>query len=238
MKQHLCAFALLLGLGSAHAEDFFPNDKLRSLATGTPVAAGDTIGGYPIFMGDKPWFFSAGALHHSSGAAVIPMGNVLLLSVEKDALLALQSVTANLRQDGDIASWTGSPCSAKHLASRNKGAGLEDNCMTLDPTVIKVRDQSLVMLTITVTMGGHSGRLLTSQLGFNAEALGFQGSKADDWTHEAVQQSPQKQALVAKLRQWAELLQDATGKAFSYAKPQDAYSQVPPIQSLLAGSGN
>lgn len=233
-------FAVLaMALGSqAIAADLFEGGQLRAIKYGDPIAATDTIGGYPVYPGDAHWTFVSarvGAATTGAGDSTA-IGTVQMIHLESRALLARQTITANLGS-GPGTSWAGSPCAPNHLVSRNQGRGRFDNCMAIDAINITVDNAPVLFLSVVLTNTGSNGRYYRVALDLNPALLGLRGTTLADWAPEILAIRENQQAFLKKLSVWAETLQDRSNKAFDYSHPQDAYAEVRSYRTLLPVPG-
>jgi hypothetical protein len=234
MKRIFTGLVLFALAKQPFAADLFPDGKLRQINAGDQILASDTVGGYPIFQDDGRWKFVRGRESSSTGgSSPIKMGSVLLDYFQGTSLLARQSVLASLNGGGMASSWTGSPCSPDHLIVRNKGQGMQDNCMTIDPSIVTLGTVPSLFLTIVLTNSGSSGRYYQLSLLVSAELLGVRNTGLGDWTKEAIAAKPQKQKALERLTAWAEQLHEGSIRAFEFAKPQNVYERIPSLMSLL-----
>jgi hypothetical protein len=218
----------------AFAQDLFVNGKLRPINLGSPITKNDTIGGYPIYQDDGRWTFVSGRDSESTGnSRPIKMGTVLLDYKEGTHLLARQSIIASIDTGGLNTSWTGSPCSPEHLAIRNKGAGINDNCMAIDPFIINIGPKPTMFFSIVITNTAGNGRYYKLTVYVNAELLGVRDTGLSDWSKEDLKTKPYKQEVINRLTLWAEQLQDGSIKALDFSKPQNVYDKIPSLMTLL-----
>jgi len=77
------------------------------------------------------------------------------------------------------------------------------------------------------------GRYYQLVLDVNADLLGIRKSGLGDWSAEELKANPYRQVALDRLTSWAELVQDASIKAFDFSKPQDVYAKIPSLMTLL-----
>lgn len=234
MLKKALALIILAASPVAFTQDLFVNGKLRSINLGSPISKNDTIGGYPIYQDDGRWTFVSGRESESTGnSRPIKMGTILLDYKEGTHLLARQSIIASIDTGGLNTSWTGSPCSPEHLVIRNKGAGMNDNCMTIDPFIINVGPKPTMFFSIVSTNTAGNGRYYKLTVYVNAELLGVRDTGLGDWSKQELKSKPYKQEVINRLTLWAEQLQDGSIKALDFSKPQDVYNKIPSLMTLL-----
>jgi hypothetical protein len=214
------------------ADLFESNGSLRKISINDPINATDTIGNFAIFQGDGGWKFEQGStLSSTGGDRTIPMGTVILNQFISGEMFMRQFITATLGTAGGR-SWSGDPCSPNHLYSKNKGRGREDHCVTIDPTEVQIGTRHVTFLSIKAT-NSSGGRFVAQNLMVNPLFLGSGGTGTGEWSVAGQEASPRKRVLMNKLSVWAESYLDASIKAFDYSQPQDSYSDLPSIRTLL-----
>jgi hypothetical protein len=232
-KKTAAAVGASLIFAHAYAADLFPDGNLREIKAGEYLQVTDTVGGYPIVLNDGNWKFVTGKGSTSGGNAdSVKMAYVLMDFAPVGGLLARQSLSVTTAS-GNGAYWSGSPCAPGHLVIRNKGRGRQDNCMTIDTQTVNLGATPTTFFNIALTNSGSAGRYYRINLILNAEILGFRGTSIGDWTEEEVKAAPYKKEAIDKLTGWAELIQDGSIKAFDFSKPQDVYTNVPSLMTLL-----
>lgn len=234
LKKILCAVLVIASGSLAIAADVFDDGKPRAIKYGDPIASADTVGGYAVYPGDGHWTFVSARLGTASTTAgdISSIGTVQMMQLEPRALLARQTITANLGA-GAGSSWTGTPCATGHLVSRNQGRGRYDNCMTIDAVKLSVDNASVLFFSVVLTHTGTNGRYYKIVLDLNPALLGMRGTTLGDWAPEVLATREHQQAFLKKLSAWAETLQDKSNKAFDYSQPQDAYADVGSFRTLL-----
>lgn len=213
-------------------EDIFVEKIVREIAPKSPLVAGTTIGGYAIPSGENRWVYSSSSTVNAGGAGDIVLGKASWLQWEGAELMARLNMTANLNQ-GQSASWSGSPCSPTHLVVVNKGAGQYDNCLTIDAVNHRVGTKEVTMLSLKLTNTASNGRYYFVELMLNPALLGFRQTAAVDWTPELLKVKAERKEFIDRLTVWATGFQEASMKAFGYEKPQDAYAKIESWQALL-----
>ena len=232
MKKCISVITLALAAIQSYGADLFQDGKLRDIKKGDLIVATDTIGGYPIYQDDGRWQFFGSKQSESTGGETIKMGTIFLDYKQGDYFLAKQALLANLGS-GSGSNWPGTPCSSSHLVIRNKGKGKQDNCMTIDPRIVNLGTVPTLVLTVNFTNSGSMGRYYQLVLDVNAELLGIRKSSLGDWSAEKLKENPYKQVALNRLTSWAELVQDASIKAFDFSKPQDVYAKIQSLMTLL-----
>jgi hypothetical protein len=193
---------------TAYAEDLFSNNKPIPFEFGRPLAASDTIGGYPIWQGDGKWQLmhlevNTTASRRGPGALEpnlipIPLGRLYLIQAEQRKLVSSMEVIANLAQAW-TEYWSGEPCKSEDFLWKK---ALSDhfadlNCVSLShvtgfqfyplfkPYLTKLRQENIdlppTVLAITVSRYGTNGRLLFVQVIVNPEPYGFQRETGQVW---------------------------------------------------------
>jgi hypothetical protein len=212
--------------------DLFENFRLRPIQPGDLISADDTIGGYAFYKGGGGWRFAADSNVYSTGFNSIPMGGVLLVQPYKGALLAIQGISANLRQVGEVRGWRGAPCSPDHQFPRDLGRGRDDNCLTVDAEKTQAGASDPVSLHVAITNSAGAGRFYKVELLVNPAVLGVPSASPADWSAAGIKNDATREKFFAALTNWAKTLQDASTRAFDYSKPQDAFLDVAPPSSI------
>lgn len=228
--------ALLSCSITAGASDLFSDHKPAEYAPGTPLDPEATIGGYPIYRG-VDWMLvkvSASESGALGGADAVHLGTVVLAQGEPDGNeFGMMFITANLNAVAKNQYLTGSPCTGAHLVAVDKGGGIDDNCMTIDVESYSPDGKSITYFKVLSNHSASNGRMLVVGILLNAEMLGFLSSSPADWSKEIVNNSPAKKVFITRLRNWAELIQDASQQALGYAKPKGVYDSIPSYKTLL-----
>jgi hypothetical protein len=221
---------LALSVAAVNAAEMFPDNKLRPITQGDPITAQDTVGGYPIFIGDAKWTFLQGNVRTSTRGT--PLGFIMMTHTENGTMVANQLIDVAINNN-DGGFWTGTPCGPEHLVKINKGRGREDHCMTIDASSIMVGAVSTTVLNLKFTNTASASRMYNVTLQLNPNAFGWRSSGPGDWTAETLEAQPMRKEFMTRLTAWGEKILDAGIKALDYAKPQDVYSEVPPASTLL-----
>lgn len=222
--------SLLIG-NSVYSEDLFDNNLSRDYKPTTTVQSDSTIGGYPIFQGGRVWRVLSGKT--TSNNLNNKFANIHLISPIANNYFAELTLMVNLAQanmyfTSDICSASASP-----LFKLNKGGGSFDNCLTIEPYMVRINGNDINTFHINVRNSQRGGRIYDLNLLLNLSHLGFPETEISDWTENAVSQNNKKKQLIEKVTEWAKKLQDGVNKAIEYKKPQNAFSDVPPITSLI-----
>ena len=230
--------AFTLATSSVLAADLFKDGKPVPMKKGSEIVASTTISGYPMYSDTGTWRLlkietsvadtlgNAEPLHH---------GEVTMLQVDATGAIAgSMAVLVNLTSTGDNLYMGGSPCVGAHIVSVNKGAGLYDNCLTIDANTFGASKSEGTHFAIRITQSRSSGRLYILDLRLRAGVLGFPGTYVADWQANAILASAEKTAFVERLKKWAMLLQDASNRAVEFSKPADAFAVVPSYRTLVA----
>jgi hypothetical protein len=104
--------------------------------------------------------------------------------------------------------------------------------MTIDPMAVLIGVKSITFLSIKIT-NSTGGRYQFQNLMLNPNLLGNRDTGPGDWSQAAIAVSPHRQALIERLTVWGEKYLDASMKAFDYSQPQDAYTSLPSVRTLI-----
>lgn len=227
----LIFIAILFVGNSVYSEDLFDNNFARDYKPTSTIKADSTIGGYPIFQGGRVWRVVSGKT--TSNNTNNKFANIHLISPIANDYFSELTLAVNLEHTNSY--FTSDVCSASssHLFKLNKGGGLYDNCLTIDPRLIRIKGNDINTLHINVRNSQQSGRIYDLNLLLNLSQLGFPKTEVLDWTENAISQDVEKKKLIEQVTGWAKKLQDGVNKAIEYSKPQNAFSDVPPITSLI-----
>lgn len=225
--------AATLILQGAHSEDLFSDNLARDYKPVATLPNDATMGGYPIFQGGRTWRVISG--NSTDNNVRIKLGHLYLISPIGGDYFAEMVLTTSLSQGRSY--FIDEPCKGPHLVENERGGGRFDDCMTIDPYVVKIQGKDITTLLIGVRNSREGARLYDLRLLLNLDKLGFPGTGIPDWTGEAVKQDQAKTRLIENVSAWAKLLQEGVGKANDYGKPIDAFAKVPPIIELLENLG-
>lgn len=255
MKILLFTFCLFLSQ-IASAADVFDGSKPRLFQLADQLETDATIGGYPIWQGEKKWRLFDISVYSSSGSAVsVPMGTVSLFQTEEKKFIASMRVTANLAQ-GNATDWTDEPCKRDDLLFKaSVGRAFSNvNCMTINhitpyPGNLVGRDTELfalfkeqgvslppTVIRIIFTRYTNNLRRLVVVLTINPELAGFPRDSETEWSHSSWHKSqffsdPEKKRFVEALSVWASQFQKQMNAAFE--KKSDAFAGVPSWRSVI-----
>lgn len=241
---------------TAYAEELFPNNKPIPFEFGRPLAASDTIGGYPIWPADGKWrlmhleVIENAVVDPLSGAKVnrFPLGRAYLFQAEQQKLVSSMEVIANLAQ-ASTDYWNVEPCKREDFlwkkALIDHFADL--NCVSLNHVtgfhsyplfktyLRKLWQESIdlppTVLAITVSRYTTNGRLLIVQVIINPEPYGFQRETgqvwaASPWHKEFALKDPKKKEFVDQLAKWGEAFAVRVGGP-AIRKDAQAFSGLP-----------
>lgn len=229
--------AFTLATSSVFAADLFKDGKPVPMKKGSEIAASTTISGYPMYLDSGAWRLVKieTSMPDTLGAAdSLSHGEVTMLQVDATSTpVASMAVLVNLTSTGDNLYMGGSPCAGAHIVSVNKGAGLYDNCLTIDANASDPSKSEGTNFAIRITQSRSGGRLYILDLRVLASVLGVRGTYLADWQADAIQASAEKKAFVERLKKWAVSLQDASSRAVEFSKPADAFAAVPSYRTLV-----
>jgi hypothetical protein len=225
----LTLIATLLLVNSVYSQDLFDNNLSRDYKPTSIIKSDTTIGGYPIFQGGRIWRALSGKTN--SNNINLKLANIQLISPIDNNYFAEISLMVNLEQRNSY--FTSDICTTSHLYKLNNGGGKYDNCLTIDPYMVKIRGKSINTFHINVRNSQQGARIYDLNLLFNLSYLGFPQTEITDWTEDSISRDVKKKQLMEKITAWAKKLQDGVSKAIEYNKPQNAFEDVPPISDLL-----
>jgi hypothetical protein len=233
----LISVALSIATSGVHALDYFDKLTPKIWKEGSLVAAGSTLGGYPMFLNGEPWqLLNVTTQTVGGGPEVesVKLGTVAIgLGKPGAHPSAILVTTANLHTVSTNQYIGGTPCGGKHIAVSDKGRRKDDNCLTIDAINLRIDSASPTYLGIRISQSRSAGRVYSLSLLLNPEPLGFANSVLDDWSIESIQSDPKRKAFMEKLLQWAELLQEASYKATDFDRPQDVFLKIPSFKTLM-----
>lgn len=225
----LILITFLFIANSAHSEDLFDNNLARDYKSTSTIKADSTIGGYPIFQGGRVWRVLSGKT--TSNNINLKLANIQLISPIANEYFAEIHLMVNLENHSSY--YTSDVCNGSHLYKLNKGGGQYDNCLTINPYMARIRGNNVNTLRINVRNSQQGARIYDLNLLLSLSQLGFPRTEIQDWTENVVSQDIEKKKLLGKVTDWAKKLQDGVNKAIEYSKPLNAFSEVPPINSLI-----
>lgn len=230
--------ALSLATSSVFAADLFKDGKPLPWEKGNDIAASTTINGYPLYQDAGTWKLlniGSNMADTQGDAESIKFGQASLLQVEPTgAVVGSMTVLVNLTSTGQNQYMSGTPCAGTHMVMVNKGAGLYDNCLTINANSFQPSQTEATYFAIRITQSRSGGRIYILDFRLIAGAVGFPGTRVADWQTDAIQASTEKTAFVERLKKWAVSLQDASDRAVEFGKPADAFSGVPSSRTLIA----
>jgi hypothetical protein len=237
MRRSVAVFLLAaVTLAPAVAAELFDGKKPQTPAQGAPIAAGNTIGGYPMYHGAKDWVMGSSRVSDANNFGVY-YGSVAMFQMVGNEIGAHLVTTANLNQSAMPYYLAGDYCGGEHLVRVNRsesgrGDSAWDNCMTMDPHVARVPGGTLTLLRMVVTISQTGSRLYQMEMLLNPAVLGYPGSTEEDWTATAVNADPQRRQFIDGIAKWGRQMQDAARNAIEWRKPKDAFLAVADWRTL------
>lgn len=256
MRRLLVIFAVFLSQAAA-AADVFDGAQPRPFKLADQLELDATIGGYPIWQGEKKWrLFDIVRRSSSGGASPVPLGDVRLFQTEGKKFVAVMTVSANLAT-GSASDWNDEPCKRDDLLFKASLGGKFSNvnCVTLNhitnypgnPSGAGAELFSLMkeqgvetpptVLQFTFTRYSSNLRRLSVVLNINPELAGF--ARADEpqwgrspWHRSQAFNDPKKKQLLGDLGEWA--VQFAKQMDMAFEKKSDAFASVPSWRSVIA----
>lgn len=239
---YIFVLALVSFIGLAGAEDLYDGTKQRSLNPGTSISSDSTIGGYPIYHGDKKWRFSSASTTNPNQFGV-SYGTVVLLSPENSKFFTQMTVTTNLNQSSKGFYFTNNPCEGEHLikvysTSPQGGEGTSDDCMTVNPYLATVGGKSITTLRLFISNRQSQSRNYTMTILVDPEVLGMGSTTVSDWSKDSIAANTQRTQFFEKISSWAKKMHSAVQTAIGYSKPADSFKNVPSLMELRLFSDN
>lgn len=229
---------LAMVTSSVSAGDLFNDGKPMEFVKGAAVEPATTIGGYAMLHDVGTWHLLdlGGTMSATQGdAQSIKRGYATMLQVDTSgAVVGSLSMAVNLTTTGQNQFTLGTPCGGTHIVTLKKGAGVYDNCMTIDADSFQSQSGPATFFSIKVTQTRSGGRIYVIDLRLVADVLGFSGTRVSDWSEDALGDTKDRAALIQRMKAWGEQLQDATGRAIDFSKPADAFAAVPSYRTLIA----
>ena len=230
MKKYILILVAGFALQESMAAELFANGKALSFVKGASLDEGTTIGGYPIFQSDNSLKVDSvtSSLGGANGSAeAINRGFLTLKHFEPDgSWFATIGTIVNLSQTSQNQYFTGEPCGGTHLVASNKGAGKNDNCMTIDALSYQVGTTLKTYVRVKVTITKSGGRFYGITADLNPEMLGWRNTAPGDWDINIINSNLTSKAALERLRKWSEQLQNAVDKATDYSKPKNAFESI------------
>ena len=216
--------------------ELYPSGKVRTYQQFEYLESDATGGGYAIFQGGRPWRIAAARVTKNN--ADVGISQIQMISPMGNAYFAEMLITISLG-GGDTNSRTyfgGDPCasSVQALVKLNKGAGTNDNCLSIKPLTVNIQGKSVPTMVFKIRNSQSSTRLYDISLLLALEKLGFPNSKDADWGPDQISNDAAKKQFIKNIATWGEQLQDAVNLALAFSKPQDVFQKVPSIDTLLA----
>lgn len=241
MRKNSC-LALVLFVattGAALAKDLFEDGKPINFTRGYPFEVGTTVGGYPIYKGDGRWVLwevTDRTVSAANATSQTRLGQVRLDQVEANGeWVATQFVIATTKPLERGSYVLGEPCGGAHMLAVNRARGRDDNCLTIDAKSYPYRGNPTTLFDVLITQTRSGDRRYLMELQINADVLGFRDTAPANWNAtEALQASPDRKALVERLKKWASQLQIATETILDYSKPQNVFDGIPSFRSLAS----
>lgn len=236
MKKLVTALSVALFSITAFAAELFPDGKPNADLKGKQLDSAATIGGYALYKGDGHWVVTE--LHVAEtgtlgNAAAVKIGTAVFaqLGVNGDTP-AIMVVSANLTGAPPNQYMTGEPCAGSHIAKVQKVSGKDDNCMKIDAERHGEAGKETTYLVTSSVQNKSNGRSYRMRVFLSAESYGLGKTVESDWTESAIEKNLKRKAFVAQLKGWAERLGVASERVLDFSKPQDAFDEVPPLNSL------
>jgi hypothetical protein len=235
MKYWIRAAVVLFALGAnmAGAEELFPNGNPGKMAQYSELPKGSTVGGYPLYTGGRTWYvLTQRADNNNMDLRIL---SAAVISPQDGDFFTEMHVTTSMGAASTDGYFSADLCSPSnpHLFVLNKASGRNDNCLTINPRMVKMQSGEITLLIVKVRNSQSSWRLYDLTLVLNPAQLGFPATTVADWSLDAIAADPKKKLAFDKIVAWAKQLQDGVNKAIAFSKPQDAFDGVPPIQTLL-----
>lgn len=253
MKKLLCICALWVGQ-VAVAADVFVDGQPQPFKFADPLELDATIGGYPIWQGEKKWRLFDVVRRNSGGSATsVPLGDVRVFQTEEKQFVAAMTVSANLAQ-ASASDWTDEPCKREDLLFKASIGGKfkNVNCVTINHIVgypgnpggqgaklfALFKEQGIdrppTVLQIAFTRYSDNLRRLSFVLSINPELAGFPRETETVWSRNAWHKSqsfndPEKKRFIDALGVWG--LQFAKQMDVAFDKKGDAFASIPSWRS-------
>lgn len=221
----------------AWAADMYDGVTPRAFTRGEPLAAGSTIGGYPIYQESQQWRV-LNVLKPITNSMGVAYGTVILSQQVDQQFFAEMVVSANLNQVGGDFYLTSDSCGGQFLFKVNKatvgrGDAAWDNCLTIGTHVAEIARKRLTLLDVRVTNSLGGGRYYRVNVLIDPARMGFADTLESDWTTSALASDPARKLFADQLLAWATQLQSAVESAVQWRKPADAFGKVVSLRSLM-----
>lgn len=217
------------------------------------VSPTHAIGGYPLIpLGND---FSLARLKVGSSAQGTPMGYAYLFDIRNGKFFASVDVEANL-ESGRGGDWTDEPCKRdSYLWKRSTGGDFKDvNCASINhltnfwvnpkgdfqQLLVQVRQKKLqipqTVVQIVFTRYSDRSRRVVYKVNLNPEFFGFETDPeplwgANSWHRDFSSKDQKKSEFIARLAEWAMLVQDRMDAVF--AQEKDAFGGIPAIEDFI-----
>ena len=257
MRRLLVICAVFLSQ-AATAADAFDGAQPRPFKLADQLEFDATIGGYPIWQGEKKWRLYDIVRRDSTGMAYpVSLGDVKLFQTEGKKFVAAMIVSANL-VTGRASDWVDEPCKRDDLLFKASLGGKFSNinCVTLNHITnypgnpsgrgaelfSLLKEQGVetppTVLQFSFTRYTNSQRRLSVTLSINPELAGFDREEERQWGRSPWHSSqalkdPKKKQFVEDLGVWA--LQFAKQMDMAFEKKSDAFTLAPSWRSVIAG---
>lgn len=248
MRWLLLGVCLLARL--AFAGDVFERFEPRSFSGGDRLENDASVGGYPVWPGERQWQMLALVRTSTVGATPpVPLGELRAFHIEGDKLIAVIQERGNLR-DGNGDDWTDEPCKRNDvLFKASLGGKFRDvNCVMINHVTSflgnpseswatfysflkdKGIDVPPTVIRITFTRYSKYARRLVVVLTVNPEVVGFARDKETSWGRSIWHPSqamndPDKKRFIEALGKWAVGFGRKMDAAFE--KKSDAFADIP-----------
>ncbi len=252
------ALILFCCVSLAYGADVFDRTQPRQFNLADQLESDATIGGYPIWQGEKKWRIANISTRNSSGdAQPIPLGELVLFQTEGKKFVAMMVVTANLAQGGSKG-WYDEPCKRDDMLYKaSSGPDFwNENCITINhvtgfpgnPTGRSAELYSLLrengvdvpptIIRVTLSRTGPSLRMYRVILNINPELAGISREPETQWGRNRWHKStsandPEKRQFIDALVRWATPF--AKQMEAAYQKRGDAFISIPSWRSIFDG---
>ncbi len=255
MKKYLW-FCVFVASQIASAADVFVKEEPRPFNLGDPLEVDATIGGYPIWAGEKKWRLVKVDKHDSKGIDSVSLGEVSLFQTEDKKFVAAMQVSANLSENRFGSDWTDEPCKRDDMLFKESIGGkfTNVNCVTINHVVgffnnpskeyaaayALLKEQGIdippTVLLVTFTRYTEGGRRFVTALSINPELAGFTRDQETHWGRSPWHKSqsfndPKKKQFIDALGVWA--LKFARQMDDAFKKKSDAFASIPSWRSVF-----
>ena len=240
----------------AYAGDVFNRNEPRPFNFADELETDASIGGYPIWQGEKKWRLFEISRSDSGGTAQsVPLGRVRVFQTENKNFVAAMTVAGNLAQ-ASASDWNDEPCKRDDMLFKSSlGGKFRDiNCVTINHVtnyasnpggqaaklfaLFKEQgvDTPSTVLQIVFTRHSTNLRRLEVVLNINPELMGFPREPETTWGRSAWHQSQsfgnaEKKRFIDALSAWSLLFAKQMDVAFS--KDLQAFTSIPSWRAVL-----